>query len=304
MKKKKMPVSERMILTLILTTGTLLIGTTYAGWTQQLNITVGATTGEFNMIFPEPDEEQYQVAVTDAQGNVMQETDAEVTVTDEGKAVRIVLSDGILLELLLEGDYLRLTYPIRMAEDSSFGNVKLYEPDFGVSKETVWMEPDDAVLLVDGNIYNPAMMLEEYEIPLEFEVYRGMEREGEKIWGSLFLKLTGESMDEIRGMPDTLELEEEELEGYQTDLKGDWDVSGESGVMVTYACTATLYLDQAVAEPSSSGKRKSPFGITAYAYWTDRMAVAMTAPMVYPVEVTILEPEEEEQEGAEEVPEA
>lgn len=258
--RRRFLTTKKVFLALIFLTGFGGMGMTYSAWTASGVITSGLNTGKFSMIFPEPDGGNYTFAIADGEGNLLEELDADVLVEEDGKKAGIRFRSGLPVELLAEGNYIRIEYPLEPAADATLTAIEITEADLEGEGERIRMDAKSGALVMDGNILEDSTALEPFLVPLEFYVYRETAKEPGVLSGTMLLRLTEESLQQVSGMPETVELGAEDLEEAGSDglfVDEVWEGSGETaepyGVVVTYTCEITFYLNQKEAGTEKSG---------------------------------------------------
>lgn len=213
MRKRRLPVPERLLLALALGVGLYALGTTYAAWTTSLSIRTDMRTGIFNMIFPDSGDGDYYAWITDENESSVEELEIELSVSKDGKQAELAFTGGLPVELLAQGYYIKVAYPLEQAENNTINQVEYVEPDLDEPGEKVRMKVKSGTVMVDGTSYGLEEILEPFMIPLNFYVYKGVVREEDDLTGYLYMKLTEESQRDIEDMPKVFELDAEDLEG-------------------------------------------------------------------------------------------
>jgi len=174
---------------ILLVAGFTGIGTAYAYWTDQLNITASLKTGNFGLQFAPAQ----QCSVRLQQPGLEQETGVKATLTGDGRSLIINFDEG-MPETFLQGQYLVVEYP-------------LIQPEAGsapvAAKEANLVEPEAKAILAAENF---VLRLGEKEYPmsscpegipatLEVQATQGIAyAESGEATGTLYLKLTEESV--------------------------------------------------------------------------------------------------------------
>lgn len=259
--RRRFLTTKKVFLALILLTGFSGMGMTYSAWTAGGVITSSLNTGKFSMIFPERNRGNYAFAIADGEGNLLEELDADVLVEEDGKKAEIQFRSGLPMELLAEGNYIRIEYPLEPAADGTLTAIEITDADLDSDGERIRMDAKSGALVVDGNILEDSAVLEPFLTPLEFHVYRETVEEPGLLSGTLLLRLTEESLQHVREIPETIELGADFLEeagAGELFVDGVWEGSKETaesyGVVVTYTCDITFYLNQKEAGMEKSGE--------------------------------------------------
>lgn len=255
MKRKRLPAAERLLLIVILGVGLCALGTTYAAWTSGLNIRTNLQTGIFNMIFPDSAIGDYYVWITDEEGSPIEELDVELSVSKDGKQADLTFNSGLPVELLAQGYYIKVGYPLEQAVNNTISAVELVEPVLDESGEEVRMKAKSGFLMAGGTPYGLEKILKPFMIPLKFHTYKGVEGEEGALRGYLFLKLTEESLKDMDDMPEAIELDAEALEESMDEQMDfiEWTAAAENGAVIVYTCELPLYLDQNGAYSMDNG---------------------------------------------------
>ncbi len=246
MRKRGLSAAEKLLLGLVLGVGLCALGITYAAWTANLNIRTYFGTGMFNMIFPDSEEGDYYVWLTDENGSPLENLETELIVSEDGKQADLTFGSGLPVELLAQGYYIKVVYPLKQAENNTINKVEPVNPDLDDTGEEVQMKAESGMLMVDGTPYGLEEILEPFMIPLKFYAYTGVEEDEGELRGYLYLKLMEESLSAIHDMPEAIELETEALEESMSDWAELVSLSenAENSVVITYSCELPLYLDQ------------------------------------------------------------
>jgi len=239
----------KYILAVVVTASLGVIGISHASWSDPLQITGRVTTGIFDMAFS-PDRQGYAASIVDAEGTQTHGlAGVEIQLNDQGKAVDVTFQNGLPLDRLLDGDMIKLSYPLTKGDQATV-DIKQYEPDFTVPWKTVEMMPQLQSLILDGQEYTADLIPAGYSVPLKLDVFQAFTRRG----GSLYFKLTDESRKNIRNLPQTVDLSRENLEAGRVDAAvmhpAIAAAGGRDGVLLVYTCTVQVGLDQNNADDS------------------------------------------------------
>lgn len=240
-----------VLLTFVLCT----IGVGYAKWTSVLVTKAEMTTGTLNMVFDHQGE--FSVSMVELDGTraeILAWGDDVTWHTDmmEGteKNAGLTVSGSLLMEPLIQGDnMLLLKYDICPAEDSTVQWIHPREVDFSKpDPETVTFQPEEYVLVVDGEEYDLPSELMEYAPVLEWESYSALEQTDTTITGSTYLRLTKESIATLTLLEEvTLDVEDlpaEILAAIEPDPEtGEGDLT--VNIQVNYSFHLPTLLEQA-----------------------------------------------------------
>ena len=245
MKKRTLPVPGKLVLAVAMAVSLGAVGISYAAWSGTLRSAEKLTTGTFRMVFSQQ-EQSYAAGIVDPSGNqVFPLTGLTVQRTEEGQSAAVTFPNGLPLDRLLEGDLLKLTFPLS-AEEGTVTDVKRYEPDFTVPWKVVEMEPQALSLVLDGQEYDAGEDIREaYDVPLQFDVFRSVEGTADAMTGSLYFQLTEESRGRVQALPQTLEVSQAALDAGQMHTAAENPAAaGGDGVLVVYTCSVPVGLDQ------------------------------------------------------------
>lgn len=251
MRKKSIFAVTRLMSALILGVGLCLLGTTYATWTTGLNIRSNLRTGVFNIIFPDSCEENYYACLTDENDNLIEDLEVVLSVSKDGKQLNLTFCSGLPLEQLEQGDFIKIVYPLKEAENNTISEIELVEPALFDEGEKVQMKAISGILMVDGTPYGMEKMLKPFMIPLKFYTYAGIMRQKGTLKGYLYLKLTEESMMDLEYMPEVIELDAEDMVGESDDKKvnhRELTNITDNGVVIAYSGEIPVYLNQSGAK--------------------------------------------------------
>lgn len=235
--KKQMGVGKFIIASAIVVAMTVM-GTSYATWSDKLNTFGKFSTDRFAFAFGNSG---YIADLVDAAGNSTKLLDFTVNILDGGKGAELLFRGGIPNQLLMEGNYIRISYPIQNPDLESKMNIYTYEPDFTkAEKEEIIFESDQTFLSIGSTVYEYQNIPAEYKENLKFNVYRSVHIENEEYYGNLFLELSNESKEYILHLPVEITLEKEELEMLlPTEFTSEQD-----GIMVNYHGNIEFFIEQ------------------------------------------------------------
>lgn len=237
---------------LILAVCLCVIGTGYAAWSRYLSISASVTSGSLNIVFDQS--RPYGVEIVNSNGTraggAAAGSEISCVLTGAGKQARLSFERTLLLEELADsGRLLMLQYPLMIDENSTVRSVLLYEADLGrPAQEQLEFRPTDVQFTVGGSEYAAPAGLVDFETPLYWDVYRQLAADGDQLVGTIFLKLSAESLQALRD-PGQLHLDvselPEELASYVIPIE-----DGTSGVLaaeikVDYSFSVPLFIEQA-----------------------------------------------------------
>lgn len=223
-------------LTLIMIMGG--IGTTYGYWTKTLKVTMSTTTGSFQVQYGKEDE--IRAAIVNSDNEVLDTLDGvEMTLSEEEKKANIEFTQSLPLKRLLEGDYIRISYPLVLAEGAVYPGLP-EKLEFSEPMSEVEMEGEFKGICLDGNIYNyPGDM---YDYSLTFELFHQIYMEEEELWGDLYLRLNDKSIDLMNSMNGSLlVVDQDDLQDAGATFQ---DFDEQEGIIVEYSGKLTILFNQ------------------------------------------------------------
>lgn len=254
----------------------LCLGTTYAGWTENLSITEKLTTGLMNIVFSDSDDRVCQAEIVSADGKESAElSGVTAEVSKSGKKADITVAIPVPLSDLLtagqEDTYIRIEFPLKKGDMATIDQAEAYEADLE-------QEPQETVTMITSSIYLKTEGMErgvklsskqagKFGKALTFDVWRGLEDDG-GLTGVIYLKLDQKGRNTVSRFPEELkfdqgdlpeelaeEIPDEILEddggedgaggGENTgDNSGGGVVSFDASVTVNYKCTVPFFIEQ------------------------------------------------------------
>lgn len=197
MKKRSCMCPAAVMFILMLSLCTMGVG--YARWSEHLVINGFVSSGLFHIVFDKS--RPCSIEIVDLNGmsasGAISANNISCTLNEEKKQAQITFDHALLLEELASGDkFLKFRYPLSFGEDSTVQSVVPYAADLTVpSQEKVEFTPTGSRLIINGEEYMLPSGLLGPEGPLYWDVYRQIEANGEQIAGTIYLKLSAESMD-------------------------------------------------------------------------------------------------------------
>ena len=250
-KGRRQLVGKRWVLLIALAVGLSVIGISYAAWTGNLRILGNITIGNFAMSFQEGSG-QYTAKIVDTMSLTarnLETVDCEARIDGNGRTAELIFNRGLPLDLLMEGRYLQITYPIAPA-DGSVTPSSLRAGTAAAPGRTVDFTPDESLIVVDHVGYMFDQWTEDYAIPLNFEFYQTINSQNTGLnrmmnqgdaEGVIWLSLSAESIAAVSALPEMIEIPAsilEEAECIPVQDNGD-------GVRVTYRCTIPVMIEPA-----------------------------------------------------------
>lgn len=211
------------------------IGFTYADWHSSLFVEAKITSGVMDIVFGRQADEKYNVSVTDADGNDAVLVDAEFNIGE--KEMEVSFNEGLPINLLMEGKFLKLEFLLTPSKDSTVTKVNYTKFDPLKKGESLELKVDKALLVNEGTGYSLGENEDAFLEPLKFEVYKALIDDNEDEVGQIYLKLQEESIERLKNLPVNFSLRSDELVEYaDLDLK-ERDLISKigDGVVVTYS---------------------------------------------------------------------
>ncbi len=243
MSKKRRQTSARSITLVLALLGLCLclLGATYALWSDPLQIGVAANTGVLD-IAPDPTEpcRVLLVSKTGAETPLPANT---VTFDIEEGHISLSLSTPLLVEELASSYMLALQYEILLSESSTVRSVTpLLANTDGPADEQLELVPASAALTLDSvSLPLPNKYLQGYK-SLRFDVYRQVDIIGERVFPTVFLRLTPESIAALSGDPQPLSLDAKDFPALTDVDMSKGPIS--AAVEVTYTFDLPIYVQQ------------------------------------------------------------
>ncbi len=243
MKRRKKSKAKRLIIFPILLSGMMMLGVSYAAWNSELHIEACMGTGCMNILFHGEAKEKYCVELVD-ENDMKLSLDAEVKVKDEGKKAELRFKKGLPMDLLCQGDQIRVKFDMK-ADENSIGLIQEREIKSDEPDEKLEMKAERGMLIKDSKLFT-LRTDSEFMIPLEFEVYRAVETKEHRMTGIVYLKLTPESIQKVKELPRAVLVSEAELEPIANCSLEEEKMAEEigSGVAVVYSVELPFLVEQ------------------------------------------------------------
>lgn len=257
MMRRRIFYQHRVFLFTLLFIGLAGTGATYARWSDGLTLTSNVTTGLLHVVYSE--NTPCSAYIVDTDGAELEEIrDVNAVVTDGGKSANIMFSLPLASKSLSgETDRLiKLVCPLQPGDESTVNMVELTEVDLRQEpSEELSLEPSK-VLLVTGSEEGHELSEDTvpgFFLPLDFEVFRGMEKKNGTLYAAIYLRMMDTSRTQTGEFPEELvfdedeapedimavmEMEDEESDSYSLDAQ----------IVVAYHCTVPLYIEQGYKE--------------------------------------------------------
>ena len=234
----------------IIAVGLSVMGLSYAAWTDNLSILGNVTFGNFTMSFQE-NSGQYKVQIVDSMSLTAQNIESiecETRIGRDGRTAELFFGRGLPLNLLMEGRYLQITYPITPA-DGSVTPAALQAGGTDATRRTVDFTPAESLMVIDHIGYMAPQWTEGFAIPLSFELHPAInnhssgqnraQNQGDAE-GIVWLALSAESIAAVSSLPDMMEIPYSLLDEAECVPVQDND----NGIRVTYRCTIPVMIEQ------------------------------------------------------------
>ena len=230
------------------------IGVGYSAWTSAIAVTGNFSTGSLNIEF-DPDSPYHAYILdtnTRSSGNLFFTADIGCRFSDDYKSAQLTLSEALLTEQLAKtGRFLVLQYPLIPGASGSFTAVESFDADLSVdSSETVSLIPYSVQLLAGGVSYSLEEGFDDLLVEISCQVYRQVETIDGNIIGTMFLKFTPESINDLTSYLElefsagVLPLEMEEIIILTEDDKTRGYIDN-AQLLVDYYFSLPLFLEQA-----------------------------------------------------------
>jgi len=236
---------------LVLIIGMCGLGVGYGAWTDNLSINTFVSSGSFAVAFDQ--DRPYSVQVMEISGATVDDptgaNEIDCILEKDGRQARISFNGALLLDELVSGDrFLTLQYPLTIGENSTIKSVTPYQADLTLpSQERVEFTPVSSQLIADGEEYALPDVLEELNVPLFWDVYRQVETDNDQITGTIFLKLSDESIDALQN-PTELSIDaaelSEELAKHIALSEGETSGLLQAEIDTNYSFSLALYIEQ------------------------------------------------------------
>lgn len=238
------------ILMIILSIALGTMGVGYAAWSRHLQVSTSLSSGSLHIVFDE--NRPYSAEIIHTNGTYVSSSEKpEIHCILDGEKKLATLSfDGALLldDLMDSNSFLVFQYPLALGEQDTIQSVTPYMADLDLSSnEILQSTPSDPKLLIGEDEYPLPESLRDPYAPLKWDIYRQIEVEDEQIIGTVFLRLSNASKEDLL-VPDELILEADELPeeiiDQVTPIKGGSGGLLEAELAVTYSFSIPLYIEQ------------------------------------------------------------
>lgn len=253
MRRNKKIIVKRLIVFIILFSGSLLLGFSYANWNYTLQIKANARTGFMNLLYDDPFEEKYLVELVDENGAISPLL-SQVEIQEEGKKALFHFKSGLPIHKLVQGSQIQIKFKVKTDEDS-LALIQKEDVDFEDCDKKVEMTAKDAFMIHDSELYELNIQ-DDFKIPLVFKLAKKVEVEEKKIYGIILLKLDEESIDKINALPQVITLTEDELIPYENiDEIGRITTQDlQNAIVVQYFCKLDVEFNQKQISPQFQEK--------------------------------------------------
>jgi len=257
MRKVRRTRAKKLIIVLAMVAGMVTVGATYAVWNAGLNIDANITTGNMDIRFRDQVREKYQASLVDIRGVEKAKVDAEFVLEEEGEKMKVSFKTGLPLTNLMEGDLIKIDFPLAFAPDSTVNMLAEREVDFRKEGELVEMECDKVMVLSGLDLYSTDVLKENFKKQdLKFDLYYTVNSENEpekdEMTGTILLKLRDESIQSLQNLPQTLSLKQSDLQKLATLTEEERAEFQQDGIVASYMCKLPFYVEQKNVEGSST----------------------------------------------------
>lgn len=211
------------------------IGTSYATWTKEHSVNAKLSTDKFDFMFGE---KGYTADLVDQSGSSKDVLDFSVNIIDKRGMAELAFTSGIPKELLDDGNYIRISYPVQSVRTGDKMALLEYDVDFA-KKEDLVFHASGSYIAHEGSVYEYANLPADFTKDLTFHVYRSMKKMNGSYVGSMYLELSDESKDAIAAFPTELV-----LDSNVSDLVAVGLTSKQDGVLIDYSAQISFYLEQ------------------------------------------------------------
>lgn len=243
MKRRKKSKAKRLIIFPILLSGMMMLGVSYAAWNSELHIEACMSTGCMNILFYGEAKEKYSVELVDKNDKKLP-LDAEIKIKDEGKKAELRFKKGLPMDKLCQGEQICVKFDMK-PDKNSIGLVQEREIRSDEPDEKLEMKAERGMLIKESKLFT-LRSDSEFMIPLEFEVYRGVETKKHRMTGMVYLKLTSESIQKVNELPRAVLVSEMELEPIANCSLEEEKMAEEigNGVAVVYSVELPFLVEQ------------------------------------------------------------
>ena len=255
-KKSKFPLPLIVALCLALCLSSL--GITYAAWNDNLRINSVMNTGTMEVLFHQDQRQFYRIGIYDANQQapmlIAGKESITVELEDKNQLAKITITDFMsnetLEKLVLPNHMLVLQYPLDLGPNSTVNKVELIKADFEMpckEEDKVEFKASKFSLLVNDSEFNlPGLIMDEYSIPLKFDVYRQIEAQGDQLLATIYLRLTnGNDLKELTQdfTLDQADLGSQDLLEY-VNAQGTGEIGFSAMVKVQYEAVVPVLVEQ------------------------------------------------------------
>jgi hypothetical protein len=228
----------KYIVTLVIVMTLFAAGSSYAKWSRDQKVSAKLSTDTFKFGFGE---EGYTSEIVDESNTSYQGFELKAELENNDNSAVITFNSGVPLQPLIEGKYIKISYPIKNKSNKPPMDIYAYDVDFTKKdKKTLELEPLKTYLSLGETVYEYENAPKEFKEKIKFDVFRSITKENDDYIGHIYLGLTDESKEKVLTFPKELKLEDK-IE----DLSIVSDLSSEQeGIMVTYKGELDLYLEQ------------------------------------------------------------
>lgn len=256
MRKVRRTRAKKFLIISVLMAGMVTVGASYATWNSGLSIDAKINTGSMDVLFRDFVQEKYRASLVDVDGKEKVKLNADFLMEEQGKKMRVSFKTGLPLTELVQGDLIRIDFPLIPSPESTVKFFANAEIDLSKEGELVEMKYDKAMVLSNSELYSTDVLEAIFTQDLKFDLYRTVSPEygaekGASI-GTILLKLRNESIQSLEDLPQTLTFKQSELQRMTTLTDEERAEFQQDGIVVSYTCELPFYLEQSEAQAFSN----------------------------------------------------
>lgn len=225
---------------LIIAFGLVIMGGTYSSWSNSAKLNYKMSSGNMNIILPFQEDMNYRVDLMEDAKTSMK-LPAEFKIESNGKNADIRFQEGLPIHQLMEGKFIRISFPMKAAENSSINTVMTKMIDFNKADGTLAMNVGKGIVVEDGRYYEMKNN-NIYMQPLKFDMYSEVKSgEDASMKGIFYLQLSKESREYISGLATNTNIDESDVVEIE---KPEFDFQISNGIVVEYLVNIPLEIMQ------------------------------------------------------------
>lgn len=243
---KKRPWNKILIF-VILIFSTMFLGISYATWNSGLSSQLKITTGSSDILFKDSVfNKGYSVSITDINGNFIRDLNVDIELEDGEQEAKINFKEGLPMNYLLEGKFIKFTFPLEPNDNSSVENFKKTDFDPNKKDGVLTMKAEKVLLLKDSHVYSTKSVEDIFMQPLTFEVRYGTDNRVNHKNGYVYLNMVQDSINQVNSLPPSIDIVENDLVEYIISDEEEKELYNaiRNGITVIYSCNIPFYLEQ------------------------------------------------------------